>query len=63
MSSFLVLAIICGVLLAVTSVAGLVVFLLKVGVVAQEATRSPHLDQGSYTLSQGREVRPEEEQK
>jgi hypothetical protein len=63
MSSLVMLAVMCGILVAVVGGVGLVVFLLKAGVVAQEATRPPHLDQGSYTLSQGREVRPEEEQK
>ena len=36
--------------------------LLKLGVIVREAGRPPYQDHGSYTLDQGREVRPEEEQ-
>lgn len=33
--------------------------LIKMGVIANEASRPPHRDQGTYTLNQGREIRTE----
>jgi hypothetical protein len=61
-ASSLVLAIICGLLaIAVIGVGGFIV-LLKLGVIVREARRPTYQDHGSYSLDQGREVRPEEEQ-
>ena len=58
----LVFAIICAlVVLAVLGVGGFLV-LLKLGVIVREASRPAYQDRGNYTLDQGREVRPEEEQ-
>jgi len=45
---------------AVIGVGGFLV-LVKLGVIVHEATRPPQQDRGSYSLDQGREVRPEEE--
>lgn len=42
--------------LAVFALAGVVVFILKVGVVIQKVGERPHLDGGTYTLEQGEEV-------
>ena len=36
-------------------------FLLKFFVVAKEAGKQPHRDQGVYTIDQGREVKAEEQ--
>lgn len=47
--------------LAVLGVGGFLV-LLKLGIIVREAQRPTYQDYGSYTLDQGREVRPEEEQ-
>jgi len=58
----LTLLIICAVVaLAVLGVGGFIV-LLKMGVIVREASRPTYADRGSYSLEQGREVRPEEEQ-
>jgi hypothetical protein len=38
-----------------------VVTLIKAGVIVRHATKPTHQDYGTYTLSQGREVRPEED--
>ncbi len=58
----LALIAICGLaILAVLGVGGFFV-LLKLGIIVHEARRPTHLDYGSYSLDQGREVRPEEEQ-
>jgi hypothetical protein len=50
-------------LVAVLAVVGTVGFvtLVKAGVIVRHATKPTHQDFGSYTLEQGREVRPEEE--
>ena len=54
--------IICAIVaLAVLGVGGFIV-LLKMGVIVREASRPTLQDRGSYSLDQGREVRPEEEQ-
>jgi len=60
MSSIL-LGILCLiVVLAAIGAVGFVVA-LKMGVIVHQATKPTHLDTGNYTLDQGREVRPEEE--
>lgn len=56
------LLIICAIVaLAVIGVGGFIV-LLQLGVIVREARRPAIEDRGSYSLDQGREVRPEEEQ-
>jgi hypothetical protein len=56
------LLIICAIVaLAVIGVGGFIV-LLQLGVIVREAGRPVTQDRGSYSLDQGREVRPEEEQ-
>ena len=58
-----VLLILCGlVALAVIGAGGFLV-LLKLGVIVREASRPTYQDHGDYSLDQGREVRPEEEQR
>ena len=58
----LLFAIVCAVVaLAVLGVGGFLV-LLKLGVIVREASRPTYQDHGNYSLDQGREVRPEEEQ-
>jgi hypothetical protein len=53
---------ICAVVaVAVLGIGGFIV-LLKLGVIVREASRPTYEDRGSYSLEQGREVRPEEEQ-
>ena len=62
MTGSFVLLLICGlVALAVLGIGGFLV-LLKLGVIVREASRPTYADRGSYSLEQGREVRPEEEQ-
>ena len=60
-ASFLLLAL-CGAVAFVVLGLGVFFALLKLGVIVREAQRPAHQDFGTYTLSQGREVRPEEEQ-
>jgi hypothetical protein len=61
-ASSLLLTIFCALLaIAVIGVGGFIV-LLKLGVIVREAGRPTHRDYGNYSLEQGREVRPEEEQ-
>ena len=58
----LALIVLCGMLVvAVLGVGGFFV-LLKLGVIVHEARRPTIQDYGSYSLGQGREVRPEEDQ-
>ncbi len=54
MGTLVVLLIGCFAILALT---GLIVFVLKVGVVIQKAGEPPHRDRGTYTIEQGREVK------
>lgn len=61
MLSLALIAICSLVALAVLGVGGFFV-LLKLGVIVREAQRPTYQDYGTYTLDQGREVRPEEEQ-
>ncbi len=61
-ASSLVLAIICALLAIVVLGVGGFIVLLKLGVIVREARRPTHQDYGNYSLDQGREVRPEEEQ-
>jgi hypothetical protein len=60
-TSFLLVALCAAIVLAVLGL-GVFVVLLKLGVIVRESQRPVHQDFGTYTLSQGREVRPEEEQ-
>jgi hypothetical protein len=59
--SFALLVICAIVALAVLGIGGFIV-LLKLGVIVREASRPTYQDRGSYSLEQGREIRPEEEQ-
>jgi hypothetical protein len=59
--SFALILVCAFVVLAVLGIGGFLV-LLKLGVIVREASRPAYQDQGNYTLDQGREVRPEEEQ-
>jgi hypothetical protein len=59
----LALLIVCGIVaLSVIGIGGFLV-LLKLGVIVREASRPTFQDRGSYSLEQGREVRPEEERR
>lgn len=52
---------ICAIIvLAVIGVGGFFL-LVQLGVIVREAARPPTQDYGSYSMDQGREVRPEEE--
>ncbi len=53
-------AVLCVAVIGVGAVAGVVVLLVKLGVIAKKAAEPPHIDSGSYTLDMGREVRAEE---
>lgn len=60
-TSTLLLGIACLVILVLAIGAVGVLTLVKAGVIVHQATKPAHQDAGNYTLSQGREVRPEEE--
>ncbi len=62
MSSILLGVLCLIVFLAAIGAVGFVVA-LKMGVIVHQATKPTHLDTGNYTLDQGREVRPEEEER
>ena len=51
----------CFVVLGLLALSGLIWFLLSIGVIVQKASEPAHLDQGTYTMEQGREVRAEEQ--
>ena len=60
--SSLVFLVLCGlIVVAVLGLGGFLV-LLKLGIIVREASRPAYQDQGGYSLDQGREVRPEEQQ-
>ena len=52
----LIALMLCGLVLAVGLGFGLVMLLIKLGVIVREAQRPPHIDAGDYRLSQGRDV-------
>lgn len=56
------LLIFCGILILGVLGVGGVLLLLKLGIIVREAQRPAIQDYGAYSLEQGREVRPEEEQ-
>jgi hypothetical protein len=60
--SFAVLALIaCAIVVLIVSVVIGALVLLKTGVLVRHAVKPNHLEPGDYRLSQGREVRPEEQ--
>lgn len=50
----------CFIVMALISLSGLIWFLISIGVIVQKASEPAHLDHGTYTMDQGREVRAEE---
>ena len=50
------------IVVAVIALGGLVWFLLTIGVIVQKAGEPAHLDQGTYTMEQGREIKAEDQQ-
>ena len=54
--------VLCALVVLALLGAGSFLVLLKLGVIVREASRPAYQDRGSYTLDQGREVRPEDEQ-
>jgi hypothetical protein len=50
----------CLVVMLLIGIPTLIILLLKIGVIVQKAGEPKHLDQGNYTLDQGREVRGED---
>lgn len=61
MLSFSLMVICAAVLLLGIGVGGMALLLIKFGVIASHAARPSIEDRGSYSLDQGREVRPEHE--
>ncbi len=57
------LLLICGLTILLVGGVGAFLVLLKLGVIVREAARPPQVDYGNYSLDQGREMRPEEQQK
>jgi hypothetical protein len=51
----------CFVVLGLLALSGVIWFLLSIGVIVQKAGEAPHIDTGTYTIDQGREVRGEEQ--
>ena len=51
----------CFVILGLVSISGLIIFLLKIGVLVQKASEPPHIDHGHYSMDQGREVKAEDQ--
>ncbi|MBM7842040.1 MULTISPECIES: hypothetical protein [Herpetosiphon] len=51
----------CFVILGLITISGLIVFLLQIGVIVQKAGEAPHIDQGNYSMDQGREVKAEDQ--
>lgn len=62
MSWWLVALLVGLVVLAFFLISGGVHLLMQIGVIVHEAQRPIPEDHGSYSLNQGREVRPEQEQ-
>jgi hypothetical protein len=58
----LVLLALCALVALAAIGAGTFLVLLKLGVIVREASRPSYQDYGDYSLDQGREIRPEEEQ-
>ncbi|GAB4433503.1 MAG: hypothetical protein OHK0015_22340 [Chloroflexi bacterium OHK40] len=56
----LVLVIVAGLLFLWMIAWGIFWFLVQAGVIVQKALEPPAMDDGSYTLSQGREVKTED---
>jgi hypothetical protein len=59
--SVILLAVVCAIITLVVLVPIALAALVKLGVLVRYAAKPPRRDTGRYTLSQGREVRPEEE--
>ena len=59
----IVALVVCGAVLLFVVGAGLITFLIKIGVIVREAQRPPHVDAGDYRLDQGHEVRGEDQQR
>jgi len=55
--------VLCGIVLLFVVGAGLITFLIKVGVIVRAAQQPPHIDASDYRLNQGRDVRGEDEQR
>ena len=58
----LLLLVFCAIVLLLVVGAGAFLVLVKLGVIVREASRPTIEDRGSYSLEQGREVRPGEDQ-
>lgn len=58
--TMMVLLVIGGLLILSLLGWGVVLLLIQLGVIANEATRPPHTDAGEYRLEQGRDVGQEE---
>jgi hypothetical protein len=46
----------CGLVILASLGMGLVMLLIKFGVIVRESRKPPHMDAGDYGLNQGREV-------
>lgn len=49
----------CFIVMGLLALSGVIWFLLAIGVIVQKAGEAPHIDQGTYTIDQGQEVRGE----
>ena len=61
MSIAWLLLMLCGVIVVALVLSIGIVAFIKLGVIFRHATAPPHHDHGDYTLSQGREVRSEQD--
>jgi len=51
----------CFIVMGLLALSGLIWFLLSIGVIVQKAGEPAHLDHGTYTMDQGREVKAEDQ--
>ncbi len=51
----------CFIILGLITISGLIMLLIKIGVIVQKAGEAPHIDHGNYTMDQGREVKAEDQ--
>ncbi|HEU5011314.1 MAG TPA: hypothetical protein VFT66_02135 [Roseiflexaceae bacterium] len=61
MAVSLIVLVLCGIVVVALVLSVSIVAFIKLGVLFRHAAEPPHHDHGTYTLDQGREVRPEQD--
>ena len=59
-AAILTILIILGILIAIP---GIILLLIKLGVIVDKASKPPHIDHGNYRLEQGQEVKDDSEER